>query len=349
MKKKIKLLSLSALAFLVLLVACVYIDSVDVNQVQPDGTVAPRVQAGDTAVFKVKGHLDIKENVSEGDQLVVAVLAPKCWNLRENATASYHANVLLDETEEQTMSLIAENVSPKNMAGYTWAEALMERFGIGTNRYNDMEWVTWQADKAVAYYNGSKPDYEITIRCKTSNDNLTACIGFCVNYVGDGLSNDADRFKVVYSDPFTVYGGLGEEIDYTKIRFNTVEPSRALQDDFVTFTFSGDAFDNHLIQSDEIYLEATARTDAGNEYTVADRSAKTLMKRTNTFSHTYSVTLWPKDFFNIPAHENIETIRYFFTNKDGSVIVNKSLGDLMSGDTPASNDIPFSFILTCGY
>lgn len=349
MKKKIKLLSLSALAFVVLLVACVYIDSVNVNQEQPNGTMAPRIQIGETAVFKVNGHMDIKENGSEGDMLVVAVLAPKCWNIRENATASYHADKLLDASEEQTMSLIPENASPKNMAGYTWAEALMERFGIGPNRYNDMEWVAWQADVAVPYFNGSKPDYEITIRCKMNNDNLTASIGFCVNYIGDGLSTNNDCFKVVFSDPFTVYGGTGEEIDYTKVRFNSVEPSRALQDDLITFTFSGDAFDNDLIDNDRIYFEAVAVTDEGNEYKVSERSQRTLMQRANTFSHTYTVTIWPKGFFNIPNDEVIENIRYIFTNADGSAIVNKSLSDSMSGDIPASDDIPFNFILTCGY
>lgn len=349
MKKIYKYLSaVAVIACIALLAACVFIDSVDVNQEQADGSEAPRIEVNKTAVFKVKGHMDIKGDRDEADVFVFAMLAPTSMDIRNNVSVSYHANVLLDAAEEQSMSPIAENVSPKNMQGYTWSEALMERFGIGPNRLNDMEWVAWQADVPVWAFNGSKPNYEITIKCNVGSDNLTTCFGFFVNYLEDGLSQDTDRFKVEYSDPFSIYGASGETTDYTKLRFNSVEPSRALQDDLITFTFSGDAYENDLMHCDEIYFEATAYTDEGGVYKVSKRDGETLMVRSDTFTHSYSTTIWPSSFFSIPDGEIIQKIEYRFTNRDGSVIVNKSLGDTMSGDTPASSDIPFSFTLSCG-
>jgi hypothetical protein len=224
----------------------------------------------------------------------------------------------------------------------------MERFGLGTNRFNDMEWVAWQAEVPVWVFNGSKPKYEITIKSKVGSENLSASLGFFVNDIEDGLTTDDKYYKVVFSDAFTVYGGVGESIDYSKLRFNTVEPTRALQDDIITFTFSGEAYDNDLVNCDEIYFEAKAYTDKGNVYSVNKRDEETLMTRENTFSHDYSTTIWPTGFFGIQDDETITKIEYFFTNRDGSVVVNKSLDELKGGDTPAANDTPFTYNMLCG-
>lgn len=349
MRRKFNYLSIMIAACVGLLVACVYLDSVDIDQPQPDGTMAPRIKAGEVATFTVKGHMDLKEN-HEGQRLVFALLAPRSWDIRNNSVVTYRASSVLDFEDVQKMSPIPENASPKNMLGYTWPEALMERFGIGLNRYNDMEWVAWQADEGVEVFNGSQPNYEVTIRTKVGNENSIVNLSFFINYIDDGLSQDGERFKVEHcSVPFTIYDGVGEVIDYTKYRFNTIEPNRALQDDLVTFTFAGEAYDNDLIHCDEIFLEGTAYTEEGGVYPVNVRDARTLMTRANTFSHNYSVTMWPKDFFSIPDNETISRIEYVFTNRDGSVKINKSLSDIMSGETPADDDQPFTFTLGCGY
>ena len=99
---------------------------------------------------------------------------------------------------------------------------------------------------------------------------------------------------------------------------------------------------------EQIYFEGKAYTAEGGEYTVKDRSDDLLMKRENTFTHSYSVTIWPAGLFNIPEGETITKIDYVFTNADGSIVVNKSLDDKMSGGTPASDDVPFTFNLVCG-
>lgn len=350
MKRKFVFLSLAALACVAFLVACVFLDSVNVEQPQPDGTMAPRIKVNEVATFVVNGHIETsKDNNDTDDEIFVfAMLAPRCWDIRNNVTVTYESTVVLDEGEQRTMAVIPDNVSPKNNPGYTWPEALRERLGLGPNKYNDMEWVAWQAEQSVDVHNGDKPNWKINIKCKVNDDNLAACIGFFVNYVKDGFSTDDKRWKVMYSEPFTVYGGPGEMIDYSRLRFNSVEPSRALQDDIVTITFAGDSYDNDLIHEDEIYLEATAYTDEGNVYKVDKRDSETLMRRANSFSREYSTTIWPAGFFSIQEDETITRIEYIFTNRDGSVIVNKSLGDLKAGDSPESDDIPFTFNLICG-
>lgn len=349
MKKFLKYFAFMALACAAFMTACMYLDSLNVDQPQPDGTMAPRIKVGETATFVVTGHVDVSGDRDDADILVFAMLAPRSWNIRYNVVPTYRATEALDWDDEQTMSVIPNTSSPKNMPGYTWPEALMERFGLGPNRFNDMEWVAWQADVPVWIYNGGHPQYEITIKCKVSDDNLTANLGFFVNDVADGMTGDDKYYKVAYSDPFTVYGGIGEEIDFSKLRFNTVEPSRALQDDLITFTFSGDAYENDLIEAEAIFFEGTAYTASGAQYTVNARNEETLMRRENTFTHTYTTTLWPMGFFNVPEDETITHIDYVFTNRDGSKVVNKSLDDKMGGGTPASDDIPFTFNLVCGY
>lgn len=348
LKNKISLFAFVALACAAFLGACVFLDSFSVDQPQPDGTMAPRIKVGETATFKVTGHLEVSGDRDQEDILIFAMLAPRSWNIRYNTRVTYRGTESLDWDEIQTMSPIPITSAPKNMPGYTWPEALMERFGLGPNRFNDMEWVAWQADVPVMVYNGSRCQYEVTVECKVGEDNLSCCVGLFINDVADGLTTDDRYYKCVFSDPFRVYGGVGEEVDYSKLRFNTVEPARSLQDDLVTFTFAGEAYENDLIGEDEIFFEATAITAEGRSYIVDRRDDTTLMKRENTFSHNYSITLWPVGYFGIPEGETISRIEYVFTNRDGSKIVNKSLDDKMGGGQPASDDIPFTYTLVCG-
>lgn len=146
MKRRYKIYAFMALACIAFMTACVFLDSLEVDQPQPDGTMAPRIKVGETATFTVKGHVDVSGDRDDADILVFAMLAPRNWNIRYNVVPTYHATESLDPEDEQTMSVIPDASSPKNMPGYTWPEALMERFGLGPNRFNDMEWVAWQAD-----------------------------------------------------------------------------------------------------------------------------------------------------------------------------------------------------------
>ncbi len=345
MNRKLKYFAFMALACAGVFFACTYLDSVNIDQPQPDGTMAPKVKVGETATFTIKGRFETNEDHPEGRNLVIAMLAPRDWNIAKNCVLTYRGTEVVDWEDIHPMSVIPSNTSPNNMSGYTWPAALMERFGLGPNRYNDMEWVAWQGDELIPIYNGTHATYEVTVKCKVGQQNLRANLGFVVNNLGDGMSSDEKYIKYAFSEhQFEVYGGIGETIDFGKLRFNSVEPARAIQDDIITYTFVGDAYENDLIKEPEIFFRGKAYTAEGGVY----EAEKLKMERANTFTHSYSCTIWPAGFFNIPDGETITKIEYSFTNAAEDVVVNKSLDDLMGGETPESDDTPFTYTLVCG-
>ena len=352
MKKAIKYSLLAVVAVFSVLAACMAIKSYDINQEQEDGSLAPRIEVGKVATFTLVGSVESIEDSDADSRLIVAMLAPRSWDVRNTATLTFRAGVAFDPLEDQTMSPIPLTESPTHKAGYTWSEALMNEYGIGSNKINDMEWVAWWADEAVPYFNGFKPDFTVTIKVPVSQENLIAQLGFFVNHsthgFDGGLNNNSHYDQTFTHETFTVYGGPEETLDYTKTRFNMTEPTRALQDDIITFTFAGESNINDLVKADEIYFVATAHTAEGGTYTVDKRDSETLMTRPNTNTQNYNVTIWPVGFFGIPEGETITDIDYYYTNRDGSVIVNKSYDTLINGDTPESDDIPFNFKMKCG-
>ena len=342
MKRKLKYLGLMAVACIAFMTACMYLDSISIDQPQEDGTMAPQIKAGEVATFKINGY--VAPNADQKSRFVVAMLAPRGWNIAQNAEVSFTGTQITESPDHvYTMKVIPANEAPKNMPGLTWPDALMQRLGLGPNRYNDMEWVAWQADEAIQAYNGSHADYEVTLKVKVGPENLKAGLGFFINNIDDGLTGDDRYYKYMFSDAFTVYGGTGEEIDYTSVRFYSVEPSRSLQDDIITFTFDGDAYDNPLSEEPEIYMECAAVTESGNRYP----GARIPMIRESVTTHSYSATLWPVGHFGIPEGETVTDIEYSFTNGNGTIVINKSYEMEVSGKEHDSDDIPFSFTLRC--
>lgn len=350
-KKKITAIRIGGLFILLVLVVigCVYIDgSPNMNQ----GTEEePRywVNAGDVATFTLNGHIECAEDHSNV-RLIAAILVPSSWNARENTTVTYVATGLEDGVTSYTMSPIPVSSQPKNQIGLSWDAALKNKYGVGTNVLNDMEWVAFQTDKVYTILNHDNPTFTITFKCKTGPKNLKAHIGFFINHSDDGIGSSEDHYKVVYSEEcFQVVNGTGVEIDYCNFHFNQMEPLTALQDDYITYSFVGDTYANDLVDEDAIYFEATAYTDNGKAYTVNERSDKTLMmKEDQAFTNTYSLTIWPTDFFGIEDGETITRIEYLFTNADGTVSVSQTEDDAAA--TGVENDgskEPFVSELLC--
>ena len=315
--------------------SCVYLDSIDVKQPQGDGTMAAKINAGEIATFVMNGHIEVAgDQVQYDDRLIFAILVPKAWKLLENnPQVTYRTTVLETWETVSTMSPIPDTQSPKNMQGYTWPDALMERFGVGTNVLNDMEWVAFKSDKGYHLNNGDKPYFEVTVKCYVGMQNLRARLGFFINRDDDGLSQDDRYFKASFSDPFTVENGTGTYIDFCTYHYNAVEPLESNQNDFITFSFIGSAHLNDLSATGEVYFNAVAHTDAGNTYEVMARDASTLMKRENSYSSTYKKTIWPAGYFGIPEGETITKIEYQFVNADGTIVINKTADDI-AGDEP---------------
>ena len=335
MKRIYKIIFAVVAVCIAVFASCVYLDSIDVKQPQGDGTMAAKINAGEIATFVMNGHIEVAgDQVQYDDRLIFAILVPKAWKLLENnPQVTYRPTVLETWETVSTMSPIPDTQSPKNMQGYTWPDALMERFGVGTNVLNDMEWVAFKSDKGYHLNNGDKPYFEVTVKCYVGMQNLRARLGFFINRDDDGLSQDDRYFKASFSDPFTVENGTGTYIDFCTYHYNAVEPLESNQNDFITFSFIGSAHINDLSATGEVYFNAVAHTDAGNTYEVMARDASTLMKRENSYSSTYKKTIWPAGYFGVPEGETITKIEYQFVNADGTIVINKTADDI-AGDEP---------------
>ena len=335
MKRIYKIIFAVVAVCIAVFASCIYLDSIDVKQPQGDGTMAAKINAGEIATFVMNGHIEVAgDQVQYDDRLIFAILVPKAWKLLENnPQVTYRTTVLETWETVSTMSPIPDTQSPKNMQGYTWPDALMERFGVGTNVLNDMEWVAFKSDKGYHLNNGDKPYFEVTVKCYVGMQNLRARLGFFINRDDDGLSQDDRYFKASFSDPFTVENGTGTYIDFCTYHYNAVEPLESNQNDFITFSFIGSAHLNDLSATGEVYFNAVAHTDAGNTYEVMARDASTLMKRENSYSSTYKKTIWPAGYFGIPEGETITKIEYQFVNADGTIVINKTADDI-AGDEP---------------
>lgn len=342
-KNTLMLALASAIALFV--TGCVYLDSINVMQVY-DGKEVSYAYAGDEATFTMTGHIESASDVSN-DRLVIAILAPTAWHVGDNATVTYKCDLAEDHEQLFTMSVVADTDVPKNGNGRTWKQCLSQTYGVGPNYLSDMEWVVFQTDRRWDIQNGDKPTYTVYIKTTVGTQNLRCHLGFFVNHTDDGFSDTESHRKVAYSpECFEVVGGNGSTLDFCNVHANRVTPASSLQNDYVTFSFLGDLIDNTLVGQD-VYFEATAHTASGNTYVVNEKSAKTLMTReSNTNgsetseSGTYSITIWPAGFFNVPDGEEIEYIEYVFTNGDRSVIVGDEDGEVVTQD-------PFNFQLIC--
>jgi hypothetical protein len=287
-------------------ITCVFIDGVE---------YADTVQAGETAAFIVKVSVDGQATVTN-TRMVIGFLAPKSWNAAQNTTVTYTSSA---DAGVQTMSLVPAGTSPKNSPGMSWAAAIRNRFGVGENVLDDMEWVVYQSDNTYTVNNGDDLTADVLISAKAGMDNLKFKPTFFLNHTDDGLSTDDKHFKVYKGSCFTVTGGTGDLIDFCEVHFNAAQPLTATKDDFVTFSFQGDVADNDLIHADKIFLCAKAYTQNGGELEVCQTEAKSQMKKQFQYGNAYSITVWPANYFTVPEGDEVLKIEYSFRNEDGSV------------------------------
>lgn len=282
------------------------------------------VTANEEATFKMFIKADSNADLN-GDKLIISVLMPISWNAK-NSKVTYTSTL---DDGAQKMSLVPENVSPVKHPGKSWAEVLKGGLGVGPNVLNDMEWVTFQSDKSYNVTNGLNFTAVVTIKTLIGPKKLRAKIGFFVNDTDNGYdASDGRRWKVVYSDCVDVLGGEGVLIDFCQLHYNAAQPLSATKNDFLTFKFQGDISDNPLNAANEVHFCATAHTTNGKSYEVCGFDAKTKMKNGSQFGHTYGITIWPAQYFNIPENEELSYIEYSFTNEDGSAKIVEDDGSL---------------------
>ena len=335
------------LLLMLIMVGCVYLDSIDINQGTEENPVY-WVKAGEVATFTVKGHIQAAEDQTR--RFLVAILVPKSWNARENTTVTYIADGVEDGVTSLPMSAVDTKLVPKN-ATVPWSELLMAEYGVSNNVLNDMEWVAFRTDKIYEIKNHDYGNFTITLKCKAGPKNLRFKPAFFINFAEDDFPGNEDYKKYSPGNQcFEVVEGDGAVTDFCAFHFNKVEPLAALQDDYVTFSFLGNTYSNKLVNlKTNIYLEATAYTDNGNIYIVNEKNEKTLMiKEDRPHTENYNLTLWPRGFFGVPEGETITRIDYIFTNADGTVKITATDDKIaVEGGEAGGEEEPFVFELVC--
>ena len=333
---------------------CVFIDRYDIMQTDEEGRQLNSVKAGSPMTFSVVGHLEPRTTDNNGvtSKLVFAMLAPKDWDVAHQAKVTYKTGYHDDPEEELPMSVIPESQLPKNGEGRTWAQCLTSDYGVGPNVLDDMEWIVFQTDKTWVVRNNEDKPFYIFVRTRAGQRNLKCKLGFFINHTDDGFSGGTDHRKVVFAnDCFEVTGGKGMTIDFCNRHFNRLSPLTALQNDYVTISYQADvdpsASSNPLAATDEIYLQGKAVTVSGKTYDAPAIGAQTLMRRQSNLGRSFSLTIWPAGFFNVPTDEIIDHIDYYFSNADGSAIVNQSTDDKVQLGASDGDDTPFNLKLEC--
>lgn len=296
------------------------IKDVNVKQENEAGEMVAYIKAGEVATFTFSGTISIEGDASN-ETFIVAFLAPRSWNVRQNATVTYKEDRYNPEINNRMIAM-QDSEQPANYKGMTWSAALKKKYGVRSNVLNDMEWIAFKSDN-YEKVNGTI-NFTVTIKCNSGKSNLKFRPSFFINHSSDGLGGNNERYDVKDADDcFEVVEGLGAVIDFCSTHYYQIEPLSALQDDYVTFTFQGDINTNDLTKFENVYIEATAYTIEGKTYVINEKSTKTLMKR-ETKLPRYNITLWPGGFFNIPEGETISRIEYIFTNEDGTVSISQS-------------------------
>ena len=177
-----KILSAACIAALPLLVvACL----------EFDGIIQPGRALTDSEI-EVTAQLRVSPGEDGSGKVVFAVLAPKAWNLRDNATlylTTKDYNAIQNQPEvvnEQLTLMPAEEKDPKN--GLSWADSFMSVIGRGGNDpQTAMEWVVWRSSTTFIFDDKIEVDgqevetadvhADVRIRMKTGAVPLTCELG----------------------------------------------------------------------------------------------------------------------------------------------------------------------------
>lgn len=302
---KSKILFWAAVAALPLLViGCLEFESVS----QPDRALV-ETEINVTAKLKV-----VPETDGTG-RLIFAVLAPKAWNIAQQAslsltTINYNSLQGKPDVTDETLSLMpASELEPNTKT--SWPEAFKTVKGIGQNDPQtaaDLEWVVWRSSTTFTIddkVNKEAVYADVKIKMTTGEEPVSCYLGYAYCYDGYGLkageNRDASEFRSI-----TTYGAV-----------LATSPSVFRYGDIFAVQFAPK--DTALNDAADVYLCGTARYNGGQTAEVTVTEARNRMERIST--KLFERYIYPKQFFGLPADAVIEELRFYFTNADGSVVV----------------------------
>jgi hypothetical protein len=191
---------------------------------------------------------------------------------------------------------------------------LATKIGNGGNLLPDYEWVAFYSNASYSVDANATIHATVSIKIKTSPDNLLFKLGYCVANSTDGLSS-SDRYASATSGCFQV-NGTGDLIDFCNPQISTVDPRTSLDNDIITLTFDGGVQSTDLDNASQVYLCIAGITDAGDSLSVCTQTDAT--KMTSLGLNKWQKDIWPRKLFNLTDKQHLTGLRYWFTDATGS-------------------------------
>lgn len=317
---------------LVLLVLSKCVDIIG-NIEQPES-----VPAGDT--FTAVMHVNIPaSDAGKGTRLVAALLAPKEWGASANMEVTYKiVSSSRPLGSGGSMSLVPQGTfAPGSTLDYPSKIAnVLGANTYGANKIKTLDWIVFWSNETYDIVNGDKVQVDVTFKVKTGDRNVNVELGyFAANstYSWDpSASNHAFDYRFVHLE---TTGGLEPVMDYLEPQLSVVEPFSSTDNDLVTFSFDGTVDDeNTLTGLDQVYMCASAYTHDGQVITVCGNNEEN--KMTSDATDRWSLTMWPKGYFNVSDNQVIDSVKYYFSDASGSKIVQHK-----------SSNSPFLYKFSC--
>ena len=154
----------------------------------------------------------------------------------------------------------------------------------------------------------------MSINIKTSPDNLSFKLGYCVAHSTDGLSG-SDRYGSYFPGCFQV-NGTGDLIDFCNPQLSSIDPRTSLENDIVTVTFDGGVTSTALDNASQVYMCMTGLLTTGDSVTVCSQTDATKMKPLGL--NKWQRDFWPRKFFNLADNQHLSGLRYYFTDANGN-------------------------------
>lgn len=292
-----------------LIVCCVFLDSVD---------QASSVRAGETFEATLTAHVNSAE-ARNNVRFVIGVLLPRSWQAAGNTTITYTSDFGNGDFVQIPGSVRAPN-SGNNLP---WSAALMNKFGIGPNLIDDMEWVVFWTREQYNIVNGDQVEIDAKISIRSGEQNTRFKVGYFVGSSEDGLNDflggPGALYKSMFSSCFEVTDGEGDIIDFCNPPQTSVTPFRSSDNDILTLTFDREILPGPL--GDDIFLCATAELADGTFKEVCQPEAHNRLTLVEGLRGRFDITFWPRQHFALAAGESIVRLTYFFTDASGAIKV----------------------------
>jgi hypothetical protein len=275
-----------------------------------DSVVQPAsVNGGDN--LPVTLNVTIVTNQAQTSNFMVAVLVPKVWKARQNTSITFTSDI---SSGPQPMTVIPVGTAAPQGGGADWPTLLLNKIGNGGNLIADYEWVAFYSNASYSIGGNVTVHATVSLNIKTSPDNLSFKLGYCVANSTDGLSS-SDRYGSYFPGCFQV-NGTGDLIDFCNPQLSSVDPRTSLENDIVTVTFDGGVTPTALDNASQVYMCMTGVLTTGDSLSVCSPTDVTKMIPLGL--NKWQKDFWPRKLFNLADNQHLSGLRYYFTDASGN-------------------------------